>query len=79
MTEYTKKEQEQINNLGKRIRDLRKKKGYDSHEKFAYEHGISRSQYGRYEKGYNLKFNSLLKILEALDVSLAEFFAEGFE
>jgi transcriptional regulator with XRE-family HTH domain len=74
--EYTER---QLANLGNRIKALRKAKGYQNYEQFAYKHEISRSQYGRYENGEDLRFSSLLKVLKALDVSLEEFFSEGFE
>lgn len=64
--------------MGKRIRQLRKQKGYTSHETFALAHNISRSQYGRYERGVQMEFTTIVKITEALGVTLAEFF-EGFE
>lgn len=65
--------------LGERIKILRIKKGYTSYEYFAYDHNISRAQFGRYEKGQDLRFSSLIKVLTALDLTLAEFFSEGFE
>lgn len=74
--EYTKK---QLANLGNRIKTLRKAKGFSNYEQFAYTHEIGRAQYGRYENGEDLRFSSLLKVLQALDISLAEFFGEGFE
>ena len=74
--DYSKK---QIENLGKRIRELRKEKGFKNYEQFAFTHEINRSQYGRYEQGADLRFTSLLKVLKALDISLAEFFGEGFD
>lgn len=74
--EYTER---QLANLGNRIKALRKAKGYKNYEQFAYKHEINRSQYGRYENGEDLRFSSLLKVLKALDVSLEEFFSEGFE
>ncbi len=54
-------------------------KGYDNYEKFANEHNINRSQYGRYEKGEDLQFTSLVKICLAFGMTLAEFFSEGFD
>ncbi len=42
---------EVLQKLGKRIKQIRIAKGYSSYEYFAYEHNISRAQYGRYEKG----------------------------
>ena len=70
---------QQLSNLGARIKAMRKARGYSNYEQFAYKHEINRSQYGRYENGEDLRFSSLLKVLKALDVSLAEFFGEGFE
>ena len=69
----------QIQNLAKRLKQLRKEKGYNNYELFAFENGISRSQYGKYEKGSDIRFSTLLKVLNALDISLKDFFAEGFE
>jgi len=65
--------------LGERIKALRKLKGYKNHESFAYEHGFARAQFGRYERGSGISFSTIIKIAEALDVSLAEFFKDGFE
>lgn len=70
--------QEQLQKLAKRIKDLRIEKGYSSYEYFAYDHNIPRAQYGRYEKGEDLKFSSLLKILKGLDISLKDFFGEDY-
>jgi len=69
---------EDVLNLAKRIRDIRTKKGYTSHEIFAYEHNIPRAQFGRYEAGQNMRFDSLLKVIKAFDMTLEEFFSEGF-
>lgn len=65
--------------LAKRIKELRLKKGYTNYETFAYDHNISRSQYGRYENGEDLRFSSLIKIMKAFDMTPDEFFSEGFE
>ena len=64
--------------LGKRLRHFRKLKGYSNYEHLAYDAGISRSQYGKYENGGNIKFSTLCTILNHLDVSLADFFSDGF-
>jgi transcriptional regulator with XRE-family HTH domain len=72
MDEFSKK-------VGDRIRELRKQKGYKAYEDLAYEADIPRAQWGRYEKGANLKVNSLKKVLDALGVTPAEFFSKGFE
>jgi transcriptional regulator with XRE-family HTH domain len=68
-----------IQRLGERIRELRIKKGYSSQETFAYDAGIPRAQYGRYEKGRNITMTSLYQILKFHKLTLPEFFGEGFE
>lgn len=69
---------EELKKLGDRIKSLRIQKGYSSYEQFAFEHEISRAQYGRYEQGQDLRFSSFLLVLNALQVSYQEFFSEGF-
>ena len=71
--------EEVLKKLGKRIRELRIAKGYSSYEYFAYENDISRSQYGRYEKGEDLRFSTLAKVVNAFGMTMKEFFEEGFE
>jgi transcriptional regulator with XRE-family HTH domain len=71
-------EKDKLPLLGERLKYFRKLKGYTNYEHFAYDLGISRSQYGKYEKGGNIKFSTLCRILEFLDVSLKEFFENGF-
>ena len=68
-----------FNQLGNRLKYFRKLKGYSNYERFAYEINISRTQYGKYEAGGNIKFSTLLKILKQLEVPLKEFFKEGFD
>ena len=70
---------DQLQKLGKRLRDLRLKKGYSSLEIFAYEHGFGRAQYGRYELGKDLQFTTLIRLVNCFEMSLEEFFKEGFE
>jgi len=65
--------------LANRIKNLRIAKGYSNYEFFAFEHQISRAQYGRYERGEDMRFSSLIKIVNAFDMTLEEFFSEGFE
>lgn len=69
----------QIDNLAKRIKSLRIAKGYTSYEYFAYDHGFSRSQFGRYESGKDIRFTTLLRIAEAFDMTVIEFLSEGFD
>ncbi len=70
---------EYLKKLGKRLKELRIKKGYTNYEYFAFENNIGRAQYGKYETGGNIQFDTLVKILKALDISLKDFFAEGFD
>ncbi len=70
--------EEVLKKLGERIKSLRISKGYSSYEYFAYEHNISRAQFGRYERGEDLRFSTLTKIVKAFDMTLEEFFSEGF-
>ncbi|TDX02179.1 helix-turn-helix domain-containing protein [Dinghuibacter silviterrae] len=71
--------EDQLVKLGARIKALRIKAGYASYETFAYEHGLPRAQYGRYEQGKDLRFSSLVRVLAAFDISASDFFSEGFE
>lgn len=64
--------------LGKRLKQIRIEKGYKRAEDFALSNGISRSQYDRYEKGGNITFVTLCRVLRRLDVTLEELFCEGF-
>jgi transcriptional regulator with XRE-family HTH domain len=68
----------ELKKLGARLRHFRKLKGYSNYEHLAFDLGISRSQYGKYENGGNIKFSTLCKILKHLDVELNEFFNNGF-
>ena len=71
--------EEVLKKLGARIKSLRIEKGYSSYEYFAYEHNISRAQFGRYERGEDLRFSTLVKIVAAFDMTFEKFFSEGFE
>ncbi|CAN5404753.1 hypothetical protein BH09BAC5_BH09BAC5_09990 [soil metagenome] len=74
-----KKTPPEIGRLAKRIKDLRIAKGYNSSEAFALDHQLSRTHYGRWERGSNITYVNLLKLAEAFDVTLEEFFSKGFE
>ncbi|WP_147322022.1 helix-turn-helix domain-containing protein [Mucilaginibacter conchicola] len=66
--------------LGARIREVRKQKGFSSSEAFALAVNINRTQYNNYEIGKaNIQFATLIRIFEGLEISPKEFFAEGFE
>lgn len=70
---------DQLRKLGERIKNLRIAAGYSSYEYFAYDHNISRAQFGRYEQGKDMRFSSLIKIINAFELSIPEFFSEGFD
>lgn len=65
-----------IEQIAKKLEKIRIEKGYTSYENFAIEHGITRMQYWRMEKGTNFTFQSLLKILDAHQMSLSDFFED---
>lgn len=66
--------------LGARLKAIRIAKGYTSSESFALAKNINRTQYHSYEKGKgDIQFTTLLKIVSALEVSIKDFFSEGFE
>jgi transcriptional regulator with XRE-family HTH domain len=65
--------------MAKRLKGLRVEQGFTSYESFANEHGLSRALYGRYEKGKDLRFSSLVRLVKAFDITLEEFFSEGFD
>lgn len=76
----TDKETEQfVKKVGKRMRELRIRKGYTSQETFAFEHSLPRAQYGKYEAGRDLLLTSLLKVVHAYGLTMEEFFSEGFD
>lgn len=70
---------DQIHKLAGRISELRKQKGFTNYEFFAYENKIGRSQYGRYEKGVDMQFSSIIKLINMHGMTVKEFFGEGFE
>ncbi len=66
--------------LGNRLKNLRLKRGYTSVEKFAFDYELSRVLYSNYENGKgNITYRNLLKITKALNISLKDFFGEGFD
>jgi transcriptional regulator with XRE-family HTH domain len=66
--------QEVHKKLGKRIAELRKKKGF-SQEAFAHECGFHRSYMGAVERGEkNITLAMVNKVAKALRISLSELF-----
>ena len=70
----TDNQKEQLLNVGEKLRLLRIAKGYSNYEIFAYDHGLNRANYGRYEKGANLRVSTLISILECHGLTLDDFF-----
>lgn len=70
---------EQLLKVGKRLKEIRIQKGFSNYENFAFSHELPRSQYGRYENGEDMRLSSLIKVLEAMDVTLEDFFNENFK
>lgn len=60
--------------IGERLSQVRKEKGYANYEHFCYEHGFPRSKYIGYENGANMRLDTLIHLLSALDISFVEFF-----
>lgn len=66
--------QEVQKKLGKRIAELRRKRGF-SQEDFAHECGFHRSYMGAVERGEkNITIQGIDRIAKALKISLAELF-----
>jgi hypothetical protein len=62
--------------IGEKLKKLRIKKGYPAYDYFAFEHNISRVLYWRMEKGTNFTIGSFLKVLNAHDLTMKEFFKD---
>lgn len=71
-------ETELLAQCGERFKALRKAKGYSNYEQFAYLHDIGRSQYGKYEKGADMRLSTFFRVLKALDIHPVDFFKDGF-
>lgn len=65
--------------MGNRLRTLRKAAGFTSIFAFSIEVEMTPSHYAGYERGTNMKMSTLLDILKKLNVTLTEFFSEGFD
>jgi transcriptional regulator with XRE-family HTH domain len=69
-----------LERIGTKLTDLRKQKGYSSHEDFAYDYEIPRVQYWRIEKGKtNLTIRSLCRLLTIHKLSVDEFFCSIYK
>ena len=69
-----------LERIGARLTELRKQKGYSSHEDFAYDYELPRVQYWRIEKGKaNLTIRSLYRILAIHKLTVEEFFCQVYK
>lgn len=68
-----------LESIGKKLQELRIRKGYTSHADFAADHDLPRIQYWRIEKGKaNITLKSLHRILEIHGITVEELFQEVF-
>ena len=65
-----------IKEIGDKLKKVRKEKGHNSYENFAFDNELSRVQYWRMEKGTNFTIKNLLKILDIHKMSLKDFFKD---
>lgn len=70
--------EQMLKEIGARVKAARKKKGFSSYEHFAYEMGIARSLYAKYESGSDMKVSTLIRILQGMGMKVSDFF-KGFD
>ena len=64
-----------VEEIGKKLRELRIAAGYKSYEVFAWENSLSRIQYWKMERGTNCTLKSLHKVLQIHQMSYVDFFS----
>lgn len=69
----------ELASVGKRLRQLRKEKGFTNAEFFAYENEFASAQYARYERGEDMRVSTLIRLSKSLGITLKDFFSEGFD
>jgi transcriptional regulator with XRE-family HTH domain len=67
---------QQIDTVSKKIKQLRKAKGFTSFEAFANEYDLDRVQYWRVESGANITLKTFFRILEIHNITPQEFFSD---
>ena len=65
-----------INQISKKLKEIRLSKGYTSYETFAFDNNLNRVQYGRIESGSNITLKTLIKVLDIHKISLEDFFKD---
>lgn len=69
-----------LKKIATKLKKRRKELGYKNSDDFAYDSEINRSQYGKYEAGVkDMRVNTLIKIVNAMGLTLEEFFREDLE
>jgi transcriptional regulator with XRE-family HTH domain len=64
-----------LKSIGKKLKQERKNLGYKNSDDFAYESGINRSQYGKYEAGsQDIRLSTLVRIVNSLGMTAEDFF-----
>lgn len=76
--DFTDKEKALLIAIGDKLVALRKNLGYSNYENFAYENGLNRSQYGKYEAAsVDIQITTLLKVIEKHEgMTLKKFFED---
>ena len=64
----------ELQEVGARLKQLRREKGYKNYEHIAFDLGMSRSAYFRLESGENFSLKTLIKVCKQLNVTFEEFF-----
>lgn len=67
-------EDQRIIQIGMKVRELRKKV-CPNYEQFAFTHNINKVTLSNIETGKDFRMSSLLKVLDAIQISQADFFA----
>lgn len=65
-----------INEISKKLKEIRLSRGYTSYETFSFENDLNRVQYWRIESGRNITLKTLIKVLEIHKITLEEFFKD---
>jgi transcriptional regulator with XRE-family HTH domain len=69
-----------LKKVGTKLKQRRKELGYENGDDFAYDSGINRSQYGKYEAGsQDMRFSTLIRTVNSLGLTIEEFFSKGLD
>ena len=70
---------EVLKKVGSKMARVRKENGFTNGDDFAYDKGINRSQYGKYEAGsQDMRLSTLIKTINKLGLTIEEFFSKEF-